>query len=190
MLCTLLQPLLFPGIFEMKKIVLILIFIFVAVTQTGFSQEISPEAEKVIVSAEMLFKSMKGSNYPQIWECLSEYTREHMVSGIKKDALQKGIEYSPDQIRFDFTVGGLISRTYWQKYLSIFNPDMALEESKWTFRRADKKKAEIELLHKNSKHPAVLKLFKEDGEWRVGLQETFGTRSWFIDKEEIKRHQN
>lgn len=174
----------------MKKIICILIFIFAAAAQTGFSQEISPEGEKAIVSAELLFKSMKDSNYPKIWEHLSEQTREHMVSGIQKEALGKGIGYSPDQIRFDFSVGGLISRTYWRTYLSIFNPDMALEQSKWTLRYADHKKAEIELLHQNSKHPAVLKLFKEENEWRVGLQETFGTRSWFIDKENVKRLQN
>jgi hypothetical protein len=36
--------------------------------------------------------------------------------------------------------------------------------------------AEIYVQHKKSEKPAVLKMFKEDNVWKLGLEESFGTR--------------
>ncbi len=67
---------------------------------------------------------------------------------------------------------------YWGAYLNIFDPDSFLEHSKWDKVKANTKDAEIVLHHKKSEHPAILKLFKEDGAWKVGLEETFRPRRW------------
>ena len=36
--------------------------------------------------------------------------------------------------------------------------------------------AEVIILHKRSKKPAVIKMFRENGRWKVGFWETFGAR--------------
>jgi hypothetical protein len=59
------------------------------------------------------------------------------------------------------------------KYLEVFDPDYVLERGKWTMGKIEKEKAEIIIRYKKSERPAVLKIFKEDGILKVGLEETF-----------------
>ena len=40
----------------------------------------------------------------------------------------------------------------------------------------EKDRAEILLTHHGATHPATLKMFREDGDWKVGLVETFWSR--------------
>jgi hypothetical protein len=42
----------------------------------------------------------------------------------------------------------------------------------------EKDKAEIILQYRKSEKPAILKMFKEDNEWKVGLDESFGARKF------------
>ena len=55
----------------------------------------------------------------------------------------------------------------------MFNPDFVLEESKWEMGKIEKDKAEIIIRYRKSEGPATLKMFKEEGKWVVGLEETF-----------------
>jgi len=59
----------------------------------------------------------------------------------------------------------------------MFNPEIVLNESKWSVRAVERDKAEINILYRKSTRPAILQLFREDERWKVGLQETFGTRN-------------
>ena len=55
-------------------------------------------------------------------------------------------------------------------------PDIVLNESKWEIGKVGSDEAEIVLQYKKSEKPAVLKLFKEDNAWKLGLDESFGAR--------------
>ena len=158
-------------------ILILAILLSVQIVQAQSSED---EGYKALTVAEQFFKSMKARQYPEIWKNLSLKSREVIVDSVRKDALRGGFEYSSDQIRIDFSIGGMLSRTYWNSFLAAFDPDMALEHSRWDLKRADSRTAEIHLLYKTSNHPAVLKMFKEQGEWKVGWEETFGVRKWFL----------
>ena len=82
----------------------------------------------------------------------------------------------PDAVRSDFVAGGPIARDYWDAFLRRFDPDAALEHSRWEIGSVGKDRAEILLTHHGADHPATLKMFLEDGAWKVGLVETFWTR--------------
>ena len=82
--------------------------------------------------------------------------------------------YSKEQIETDFSIGGLIAKSYWDEYLFYFDPDMVLEQSRWEMGPIGKQQAEIILQYKKAEQPARLKMFKEENQWKVGLIETFG----------------
>jgi hypothetical protein len=82
----------------------------------------------------------------------------------------------PEAVRGDFVAGGPIARDYWDAFLRRFDPDAALEHSRWGIGSVGKERAEILLTHRGADHPATLKMFLETGGWKVGLVETFWAR--------------
>lgn len=134
------------------------------------------EIDEVLHSAEHLFKSMKQRDYRSIWELLSEKSKETIVKEVHKALISGGTEYSKEQIQYDFSIGGMISKTYWDSFLSKFDPDIALEQSKWQMGKIEKNQASVLITYKKSDKPAVLRMFKEKGQWKVGLVETFWPR--------------
>jgi hypothetical protein len=57
---------------------------------------------------------------------------------------------------------------------------MVLEHSTWKINLIKNEYAEVNILYKKSGKPAILKIYKEDNMWKIGLEETFGTRKWLI----------
>ena len=136
------------------------------------------DALPVLEAAESLFKAMKARNYPETWDMLTLKSRESILDDVHKAIAKEGANISRDDLRADFTSGGPYATAYWGAYMDVFDPDSVLEHSKWDKVKANKNDAEVVLHHKKSEHPAILKLFKEDGAWKVGLEETFRPRRW------------
>lgn len=136
------------------------------------------ELDKVFSSAEIMFKAMKERNCPAIWASLTKESKKSIVDNVYKATVKSGNEYSKEQINIDFEIGGLIAKTYWKSYLAEFDPDMILEQSKWEIGFIKSEKAEIKIQHKKAEKPAILKMYKEDGIWKTGLEETFKAREY------------
>ncbi|HQO63258.1 MAG TPA: hypothetical protein PK528_06565, partial [Syntrophorhabdus sp.] len=85
----------------------------------------------------------------------------------------KEVTYSKGEIRNNFSTGGTIAQAYWDSYLTVFNPDMVLEYSKWEIGKVGKERAQINIIYRKAERPAVIQMYKEDNVWRVGLTETF-----------------
>jgi hypothetical protein len=157
----------------MKKTVsflFILLFLFVSFLYAGNNDN---EIDQILSSAESLFKAMKEKNYPKIWTFLSVKSKNTIVDDVGKAEEKMGRKYTREDIAKDFATGSPLSRLYWNSYLEMFNPDSVLEESKWEMGKIEKERAEIIIRYKRSEGPAMLKMFKEEGKWRVGLEETF-----------------
>jgi hypothetical protein len=157
----------------MKKTVFflfILLFLFVSFLCAGNNDN---EIDQILSSAESLFKAMKEKNYPKIWTFLSVKSKNIIVDDVYKAVNKKGTNYKKEDINKDFAAGGLLTASYWKNYLENFNPDIVLEESTWDMGKIEKDKAEIVIRYKKSEGPAMLKMFKEEGKWMVGLEETF-----------------
>jgi hypothetical protein len=131
----------------------------------------------ILSSAESCFEAMKTQDYQGIWKTLSAASRNTIVDETRKSiARAGGMEVPKEEVRRDFDEGGPIARGYWYGFLLQFNPDLILEQSRWEKGPIGSDRAEILITYKKSEKPAVLKLFLEDGGWKVGLVETFWGR--------------
>ncbi|MGB7631970.1 MAG: hypothetical protein WBM29_12950 [Candidatus Deferrimicrobium sp.] len=139
---------------------------------------------------------MKSRDYPAIFAILSVKSRETIVAETTSalataakqarpgeptsvetpSALTRNPAPGRDAVRNDFMEGGPIAQAYWEAFLSRFDPDAALEHSRWEIGSVGKDRAEILLTHQGAEHPAVLKMFLEAGGWNAGLVETFWSR--------------
>lgn len=137
------------------------------------AQSNETEVDRILSSAESLFKAMKERSYPTTWFFLSEKSRNTIIDDVSKAVNKTGAQYTKENISRDFVVGGLLCRSYWDHYLEHFDPDTVLEQSTWEMGRVEKKRAEIIVRYKKSERPATLKMYKEEGLWRLGLEETF-----------------
>jgi hypothetical protein len=160
------------------------------------SPEDHPAVPAILARAESLFLSMKSRDYPAIFAALSAKSRETIVAETSS-ALAAAAKQAPpgkpttadaphapamapppapEAVRGDFVAGGPIARDYWDAFLRRFDPDAALEHSRWEIGSVGKDRAEILLTHHGGNHPATLKMFREDGGWKAGLVETFWSR--------------
>jgi hypothetical protein len=155
------------------SVAIITSLLFVSTALTKPSEE---EVSQVLTSAEMLFQAMADRNYTVIWQSLTAKTHQKTVDSVYKASSRKGIQIEKEEILADFVNGGEIAKAYWDSYLDVFDPEMALKQSKWTINKLKKDAAEINILYKKSPNPAILQLYREDNCWKVGLEETFGAR--------------
>ncbi|MDO9558155.1 MAG: hypothetical protein Q7I89_00520 [Syntrophales bacterium] len=138
------------------------------------------DVNAVLLSAESLFKAMKQKNYKEIWQYLSAESKRSTIKAVYKSLRESKAEIDREQIGADFTEGGELAKAYWNSYLNVFDPDTVLQQSKWDIGFIKKDSAEISILYRKSKHPAMLLLYREANAWKVGLEETFRSRRWLL----------
>jgi hypothetical protein len=135
------------------------------------------DIDSVLSAADSVFQNMSRAAYPALWAGLSIQTRKSIIQNVFKALNKIGfVDYPEERIRVDFASGGELASNYWVNYVSQFDPKLILEESKWTMGQLKKDTAEIIIRHKKSDRDAILKMFREEGAWKVGLDETFPTR--------------
>ena len=135
-----------------------------------------PELNAVLTAAESFFVKLEAREYQTLWGLLTEKSQETIADDTYKSLAKTGLTHSREEISADFSRGGPVSESYWQGYLSVFDPELVLRQSTWRMGVLKKDRAEINLLYKKSERPALLKMFKEKGLWKVGLVETFWSR--------------
>jgi len=141
------------------------------------SRGYTPAVPAILSAAEALFQTMKSRDYPATWRVLTAKSRETIVSETA-EAIRKagGPPVSGESVREDFASGGPISREYWEGFLRRFDPDDALEKSRWEMGASEKDRAEVLITHPGADRPAVLRMFREGDGWKAGLVETFWVR--------------
>lgn len=120
---------------------------------------------------------MKARDYPAVWGLLSAKSRETIVGDVVRESgrLVAGT-VAAGELSKDFAQGGPVARAYWESFLREFDPDTALLESRWEMGAVEKEYAEVRITSRTAERPAVLKMFREEGVWKVGLIETFRPR--------------
>lgn len=134
------------------------------------------EEAEILNAAESLFQSMAKRDFPVIWRGITADSQRSIVRNVHKAVVKAGVTLSEEEVRADFEKGAGLAPDYWGGYLSRFDPKTVLEESRWTFGEFKKDRAEILLRYQKSDSDARLKMFREGGLWKVGLDETFSTR--------------
>jgi hypothetical protein len=134
------------------------------------------ETADILNAAESVFQSMEKRNFPALWRGLTADTQRTIIRSVSKASVKAGMNFGEKEIRDDFEKGGGMARDYWGGYLSEFDPKTILEESRWTMGEVKKERAIIVLRYRKSDRDALVKMFREGGLWKVGLDETFSTR--------------
>ncbi|OPY82613.1 MAG: hypothetical protein A4E65_00779 [Syntrophorhabdus sp. PtaU1.Bin153] len=138
------------------------------------------QQDRILSSAETLFKMMERRDYQRIWAYLSAKSRTSIIKEtyrkmIKYEETGKDGRYSESMVGQDFAQGGVIAKSYWDGYLGVFDPALILEQSKWEMGKVDKDRAQIIIRYRKAERPAIIQMVQENGEWKVGLIETFAS---------------
>ena len=167
------------GVTKKSLIALALVLCFLcpgaSIGETGNS-----EAIRVLETTESLFKAMKEKNYPKVWSLLTRKSHQIIINDVRKAVAKGGAGPAAESLEADFASGGRFSREYWEAYLKVFDPEIVLEQCKWEMGRVGENESEIILQYRKSEQPAVLKIYREDSTWKVGLEETFRPRRWHM----------
>lgn len=134
------------------------------------------EMDSILRSAESFFKALKSKDHVKAWSLMSARSKETVVTDIVRASGSSGEGLDRERIASDLRDGGQIAAAYWDGFLSNFDPDTVLEQSRWEMGPIRDLTAEINITYKKSTGPARLRMFKEGGEWKVGLAETFPTK--------------
>jgi hypothetical protein len=161
-----------------KLVTALAIIVIMLFSQWAMGEIQDNEVVPTLEATESLFKAMKERNYPKIWSLLTGKSQQIILDDVRKAIAQKATETAIDSLRTDFASGGRHAREYWEAYLRVFDPDMVLEQSKWEMGKVGKNEREIIIRYRKSDQPAILKIYKENDSWKVGLEETFRPRRW------------
>ncbi len=158
-------------------------FLFIFYKKLLLCSEI-PESEivKALNAVEGFFKDLKERHYIEVWNRLTEKSKIKIVDDVAKAFEKRGQIINKKEIYQDFSQNGYIAKAYWEGFLSYFNPDMVLIDSTWEPSKFTNSYGEIKIRYKNNENPAILKVYLENGEWKIGLTESF----WII-KEKVLR---
>ncbi|MBI4687572.1 MAG: hypothetical protein HY756_07300 [Nitrospirae bacterium] len=132
--------------------------------------------DEILNTAESFFIALKEKRFSNVWEGLTIKSRETIIDEVYREINRKEARVGREVIREEFYSNGELSKTYWETFLRNFDPDIILQQSVWDIGKIKTETAIIVLQYKKSEYPAELRLYKEDGRWRVGLVETFWTR--------------
>jgi len=164
-----------------KNLVIALAVVICLLSPRGAIGEIRDnEVIPALEATESLFKAMKEKNYPKIWSLITKKSHQIIIDDVRKAIAKTGTDTAIDSLQSDFASGGRYAREYWDAYLRVFDPDIVLEQSKWEMGKIGKNEREIILRYRKSDHPAILKIYKEENSWKVGLEETFRPRRWLM----------
>lgn len=127
----------------------------------------------ILNSAETFFKSLADKNFSYSWEFLSAKSKKVIIDDVYTASKSSGVTYTHEQLWTDFKINGLIARTYWNGFLKNFDPNIVLDKCIWEKVLHKENYALIVIRYQKSDAPFHLKMYKEDGAWKVGLIETF-----------------
>ena len=139
-----------------------------------FAQSLGDEHVIELFSvAQKFFRDLQERNYTGLWNAISKGSQKTIVRAIHKEKQNTGRDATIDSIKKDFEQCRAMCRSFWHAYFAAFDPELALKQSRWDVGFVKKRKAEILITHRDADRPAKLKMFREKGEWKVGLMETF-----------------
>ncbi len=142
------------------------------------SQNSPSTLDKLLGSSENFFISLEQGDYQTAWELLSKKSHGTIINDVYKATRKLQKDIKKEDIANDFLTKGIMFRNYWYAFAGNFDSRMILDESKWEIGYISKERAEIVITYKKTEHPAKLKMFMENNDWKVGLVETFWTRKY------------
>ncbi len=124
---------------------------------------------------------MESKDFKGIWQGITEKSKKRIVEDVYKEEQKlskkenKPMVLTKEMIFDDFNSVGPISKAYWNAFLEVFDPVTVLEQSTWKMGKIEGNYAEVIIQYRKSERPAIVQMYNEKGEWKLGLVETFWT---------------
>lgn len=129
--------------------------------------------DRMLGSAEALFQAMQQREYVRVWSLLSRTSQQTIVQDTYRSIQSHQGDATTERIAQGFNAGDELASSYWNAFLKTFDPVMILEQSKWEIGSLKDDQGLIKLTYRKAEKPALLKMYREDGAWKVGLTESF-----------------
>ncbi|PLX67361.1 MAG: hypothetical protein C0602_10590 [Denitrovibrio sp.] len=157
----------------MKK--LLSVFILIPIT---FLNVLAATDYAAIEAADRFFVKMQHKEICSLWSMLTEESQRVIAKDIIK-ADNGENDLTNEVVLNDFENCGEITQSYWNAYLSAFDPNTVVNDAAWSIKEASDKNVDISLMYKTSTKPAILHMYFENAKWKVGLVESFWIRKFF-----------
>ncbi len=138
-----------------------------------YAEDHSKSIPLILQSAEKYFIFLDERNFRAAWELMTEKSRQTIINDIYEISADRGVDISKEDISNNVSSNGIIFNSYWQAFMTNFDPDVILNDRVWEFETIESDHAVILLKKMNV---TKLKMYKESNQWKVGLVETFWTR--------------
>lgn len=159
------------------------IIITLLVTLTFLSAYAGQDEDNAVLdTADKFFSKLDNNDYPDLWHALSKTSKNKIADDILdayKDDKKNQYNITIKDIVADFDKCGNICNSYWMGFSRSFSAREVTMNSEWSIGKSEKDYYEIVLRNKKAQYPAILKIYKEDGAWKVGLTESFWLRKYF-----------
>ena len=143
----------------------------------SYKSVVMPEdTGRILRHAEDIFIALKTRHFADVWGLLTEKSKATIVREVYNSSRKMGAGIKITTVTRHFETGSAIAESYWNAFLENFDPDWILRQSKWDIGYIKSNSAELSILYKRSDRPVRLRMFLEDGIWKVGLVETFWAR--------------
>lgn len=158
----------------MKKLLLAFLLII------QFSSASADDQSSALENADRFFSLLEKKQFDQAWFILSGDSREKIISDVVASYKDSNLK-APDKVTLNknFESCADICTAYWNGFLVNFRPEEVLLNSEWSISVVKKNYIEIQLINKKAAKPAILKMFKENNDWKLGLTESFWLRRYF-----------
>ena len=128
----------------------------------------------VLAAAESFFIYLNDKDYKTAWSLLSERSCQVIIDDVYSASVKRSPEIDIENIARDFNMNGIIFNKYWTAFRANFDPDIVLNRRVWEFEEINSSNAIILL---KGSGVTKLKMFKEEGVWKIGFVETFWARN-------------
>lgn len=155
-----------------------LLFLIAGISCTRYARPVDAAAiNRAVSAAEATFHAMKARHYRGIWDRLTRKSQETIAGETLAALAREGKDrIGREELLADFRDGGPVARSYWDAFLTHFDPDAALAESRWEAAETGPGRVLVLITYRTSDRPAAVEMLKEDGGWKFGLVEALRAR--------------
>jgi hypothetical protein len=131
------------------------------------------EEDRILAAAEVFFSALKAGSFEDAWKLLTKKSRDRIIDDVYRSVRRKDNSVTKKDVEDDFNKNGILFQSYWNSFRAGIDVEGVLNESRWEMGQVEDYMAVIEIKHPASSGITRLKLYREQGLWKVGLVETF-----------------
>jgi len=132
--------------------------------------------DEILSVAEGFFVALKEKRFADAWNLLTIKSKNTIVDEVYRGINKTNTKIGRDVVGEEFEKRGELFKIYWDAFSKKFDADTVLSQSVWNIGEIKQDISVLILRYKRSEYDSDLKIYKEDGQWRFGLVESYWSR--------------